>query len=142
MTKKNSDDDLIGFRDFLDSESEKTTAKMPTKRYNDFELMTFLEQDSIRITKHIETFEEKVYMIKNYPQDVKLTTDLEMDVASKKGEVLSYLNRNDSPLTINLSDLFNSFFNSYWNFSRSTKRISRRWWRHNYGAFISYVFWL
>lgn len=112
MTKKKSDDELIGFRDFIDGESEKTSRKMPTKRYNDFELMTFLEQDSKRITKHIETFEEKVYMIKNYPQDIKLTTDLEIDVASKKGEVLTYLNRNDSPLVINLSDLFNRFFNS------------------------------
>lgn len=112
MTKKKSDDDLVGFRDFLDNEPEPQLGKSNVKRYNDFELMTFLEQDSKRITKHIETFEEKVYMIKNYPQDIKLTSELEVDVASKRGEVLSYLNRNDSPLVINLSELFNLYFNS------------------------------
>lgn len=112
MTKKNKDDDLIGFRDFIDFESEKKTSRPNPKRYNDFELMTFLEQDSRRITQHIETFEEKVYMIKNYPQDIKLITEQELEVAEKKGTVISYLTRNDSPLIINLSDIFNNFFNS------------------------------
>lgn len=112
MTKKKDDDQFIGFRDFLDSKSERTSKKIPNKRDNDFELITFLEQDSIRISKHIETFEEKVYMIKNYSQDVKLTTDLEIDIAGLKGKILTHLNRNDSPLIINLSDLFSRYFNS------------------------------
>lgn len=112
MTKKKADDDLIGFRDFLEAEGEKTSAKLPNKRFSDFELMTFLEQDSNRITKHIDTFEEKVYMIKNYPQDIKLLTDQEVNVESKKGEVLAHLKRNDSPFFINFSDIYKSFFNS------------------------------
>lgn len=112
MTKKKVDDDLIGFRDFLDGQPQKSSPKVPNNRYSDFELITFLEQDSKRITKHIETFEEKVYMIKHYPQDIKLITDQEIQVASKKGETIELLSRKESPLYINFSEIYKSFFNS------------------------------
>lgn len=112
MTKKKSNDDLIGFRDFLDHEQEKTSQKNVKKRDTDFELITFLEQDSKRITKHLETFEEKVYVLKNYPQDIKLISDQDFEVTKSKVKVMTNLNRNDSPLFINLAELFRNFFNS------------------------------
>jgi hypothetical protein len=110
--KKNENDDLIGFRDFLDHEHEKTSQKMSKKRDTDFELITFLEQDSKRITKHIETFEEKIYVLKNYPQDIKLLSDQEFEVTKSKVKVIANLSRNDSPLLINLAELFRTYFNS------------------------------
>lgn len=111
MSKKTTDDDLIGFKDFLDGDEGKNNARS-NRRFNDFELMTFLEQDSKRLTKHIETFEEKVYVIKNYPQDIKLLTDQEISLAEKKGELTTLLQRNDSPLLIHMAEIFKGFFNS------------------------------
>lgn len=110
MTKKNNDD-LIGFKDFIDHEAKQSAPKA-SRRDNDFELITFLEQDSIRLTKHIEAFEEKVYVIKNFPQEEKLLAQQERILKAKKETMLGLCSRNDSPLILNLSELFQIFFNS------------------------------
>ena len=74
----NDKDDLIGFRDFIDNDQGKSDKRSAgTRSKNDFELITFLEQDSQRLSNHIETFEEKAYVIKNYSQDPSLNIEAE-----------------------------------------------------------------
>lgn len=110
MTKK-SDDDLIGFRDFLDGD-DKVSKKNPTtlRNQNDFELVTFLEQDSTRLSNHIDTFEEKVYVMKNYPQDPTLNVEAEHELIQSRVEAINLCLRPDAPIYRNLSEIFNRFF--------------------------------
>jgi len=113
MTRNKDDDDLIGFRDFLDAEQTETKKKQNTvRKQNDFELVTFLEQDSSRISNLIETFEEKAYVIKNYSQDPALNIESEHELINSQAAALSLSLRSDAPIYRNLAEVFNNFFKS------------------------------
>jgi hypothetical protein len=113
MTNKKSDDDLIGFRDFLEHKVEKSSIEQTnTKRLNDFELVTFLDQDSKRLSKLLELYEEKTYVIKNFPQDINLISKQSVVLIEQKAQLIPLLLRPDAPVHKNLAELFNEFFNS------------------------------
>lgn len=113
MTKNNDEDDLIGFRDFLEGEQTESKKKSNTiRKKNDFELVTFLEQDSKRISNLIETFEEKVYVMKNYSQDPALNIESEHELIQSKAAALSLNLRSDAPIYKNLAEVFHNFFKS------------------------------
>ena len=112
MTNKNNDDELIGFKDFIEGEN-KTFMKPNSQKKRkdaDFELVTFLEQESKRISKHINTYEEKVYVIKNYPQNPNLNIEAEAQNIQKRIETIELCKKENSPLFKNLADIFNQFF--------------------------------
>ncbi len=108
----NEKDELIGFKDFLDGE-DKSFLEQPNfkKRINsDFELVTFLQHESTRISNHIETFEEKVYILKNYSQFPNLLVEAETQNIEHRVEAIELCTREDSPLFMNLSGVFANFF--------------------------------
>lgn len=107
----NDDDDLRGFKDFLDGERSDNEKKMSkARKSNDFELVTFLEQDSERLSRHIETFEEKVYVMKNFPQDPSLNIEAENKNIETKKEVITLCLKSEAPIYRNLAEVFNNFF--------------------------------
>ena len=109
MNKK--DDDLIGFKDFLDDQGiQKPRRFKNDKRNEDFELLTFLEQESERLDQHLKLFEEKSYMLKNYPQDIELLIQAEEQKSSLKSDAIQKLKRLDSPLMKSLAEIFNPHF--------------------------------
>jgi hypothetical protein len=111
MTNK-EDDDLIGFKDFIDGEDKPFLQNAPQKKRKDadFELVTFLEQESKRIGKHIEIFEEKVFVMKNYSQNPNLNIEAETENIQKRVETIELCKHPKSPLFMNLAELFNQFF--------------------------------
>jgi len=112
MTNKKDDDDISGFKEFLDGEDKSFLQSAPQKKRQnvDFELVTFLEQESRRISKHIETFEEKVYIIKNYSQNPNLNIEAETSNIQTRIETVELCKRSNSPLFKNLGDIFSQFF--------------------------------
>ena len=110
--KKDEDNDLIGFREFLEGEDKSFLKRASQKKRQvaDFELVTFLEQESRRISNHIETFEEKVYIIKNYSQNPNLNIEAETDNIQKRIETVELCKKKNSPLFKNLNEVFNQFF--------------------------------
>ncbi len=118
MTKKNNtDDELVGFKDFLEylgvdkgERGQPGKAGDSNRRQHSFELITFLGHDANRLKNHIKLFEEKTYMIKNYPQATSLQKE-QTEINSKlKTELIEMLNRDDSPLFKYLAEIFNAHF--------------------------------
>jgi hypothetical protein len=109
----NSDDkdNLIGFRDFIDTDEAAKLKKSKSSRLaNDFELITFLEQDSQRLSNHIETFEEKAYVIKNYSQDPSLNIEAEHRNIQSRVDTISLCLRQEAPVYRNIAEIFSNFF--------------------------------
>ncbi len=66
MSTKKPDDDLIGFRDFIDQEPKQKPVN--DKRQVGHEMATFLERESSRMGNLVDFFEEKVFMLKHFEQ--------------------------------------------------------------------------
>ena len=105
------DDDLIGFKDFLEQERKKSEIKGPPRNRTDgFELLTFLEQDSIRIEKLIKIFEEKSYVLKNYPQAKSVLADISTHRDLLRQQLIETLAQKSSHLFQNLAEIFDKHY--------------------------------
>lgn len=113
MNKKKNDipDDLIGFKDFIDYQDEKTTKSTIRESSSNYDLLTFLDRESNRLAKAIELCEEKVSILKNFPHDTSIIIEEETAIIEKRIRLIEQLKRDDSPLTLNLSELLQSHFN-------------------------------
>lgn len=110
MSKNKNNDDMIGFKDFIEND-KATTKRSSNQRIKDFELMTFLEQESKRLTKHIEMLEEKVYIIKNFSQGEKLLRDQEKKLADSKRKLIEIIKKKDSSFMKQMNSIFKDYFN-------------------------------
>lgn len=110
MSKNKSNDDMIGFKDFIEND-KSTNKRSSNQRIKDFELMTFLEQESKRLTKHIEMLEEKVYVIKNFSQGEKLLRDQERKLAESKKKLIEMIKKKDSSFMKQMNSTFREYFN-------------------------------
>ena len=110
-SNKDDEDDLVGFRDFIEGEANKP--KIPKKRRNDksggFELLTFLEAESKRLEKHHKFYEEKLYMIKNFPQHKAINFQVENEIESQLDTLCKMLMKNDSPLYQSINEILRQF---------------------------------
>jgi hypothetical protein len=111
MSKK--DNDLTGFKDFLEGDKSLSAKQYKKERHNgDAELFTFLEQDSKRIERHLKLYEEKAYMLKEYPQEIELMIQLEEHKNELRSQIVTKLKEQNSPLMKSLAELFNPHFRS------------------------------
>ncbi len=110
----NKKDENIGFKEFLEGEDksflENPNSGNKNRNLSNFELETFLEQDSMRMSKLIETFEEKAFVIKKYPQAAQLVIEAEAQNISARIETTALCTRDNSPLFENLDSIFKKFF--------------------------------
>lgn len=106
-------DDLIGFRDFLEDDDQKKKGSANKRIDNlNYELLAFLEKDASRLDKHISLFEEKTFMLKNFPVDSKIIVDLESENIELKIDIINLLKSNPSALHSNLSEILEDHFSS------------------------------
>lgn len=106
-----NDDDLIGFKEFLTEERKKGERTQLVRSRNDgFELLTFLEQDSKRLEKLIKIYEEKSYILKNYPQASPLLADITTHRDMLRQQLVDVLAAKDSSLFENLSEIFKEHY--------------------------------
>jgi hypothetical protein len=111
MTKKDSKDDLIGFQEFIEYK-EKKMPKINKNASTGFELYSFIERDSQRLSKLLSLFEEKTFMLNTYPQDAKITLDLENEIILKKEALIKKFKNPTSQLNKNINDLLSNHFES------------------------------
>lgn len=113
MSRKedNEKDDLIGFRDFIDGEDVKPSRVIESKQFRGFDLITFLEQESTRLSQQIDLFEEKVFMLKKYPQDSALFAEEEERNFELQSQVIQKIKQEDSIFFKNLDHLLKEHFN-------------------------------
>lgn len=111
MSPKENDDDLIGFRDFIEKENQKgvKTSKKREEKSSSFELLTFLESESIRLEKQKRLYEEKAYILKNYPQGKSINFNLESDLMANLDILSKMLLRKDSSLMNSLNEILTQF---------------------------------
>ena len=115
MEKKNKKkDELVGFREFIEDEGLKRPRKHSASKDKDqsYQLLTFLERESLRLGKLIDLCEEKVYIEKNYPQHMNIELELENLFIKKQIEIIQRLRWENSPFSQNLGNLLSSHFNS------------------------------
>lgn len=114
MTKK--DDELAGFRDFLDGEKKGLSGTLNQGKINSksagFELLSFLELESSRLDKITNVMEEKSYVLSNCDSFNKINRDINREISLLNSEVLKLLYRKDSPMMKSLEELFRGVFSS------------------------------
>lgn len=111
MSNRN-DDDMIGFRDFLeDTDKKKNQTNKRVDNLN-YELLSFLEKDANRLDKHISLFEEKTYMLKNFPTESKILVDLEAENIELRIDIINRLKSYPSGLHSHLSEILEDHFSS------------------------------
>lgn len=113
MAKKNNfQEDMIGFKDFMDDEPQKKTTRAKRDTSSGHELLTFLERESTRLSKVLDLCEEKTFNLKKYPQSDKIVEEIEQSLITARKDVIKRMSAITSPLTKNLNELLNSHFNS------------------------------
>lgn len=107
------DDGLAGFRDFLDGDKELKNSLHKRGRGNNsgYELLSFLEKESLRIDKQLEVLEEKSYLLKSCSAFDQINRDINKEIAKKHSEMTRILFQEDSPMVKSLEELFGSIFN-------------------------------
>lgn len=105
MKNKNINDDLKGFKDFIDQPKNKVKPKISNS-----DLITFLEYETIRIEKLTELFYKKGVLLKKYPHQNKIKEELLNYNQELKSKIIKKLAHNDSTLVKSLAELFNPHF--------------------------------
>lgn len=112
--KKDKNQDIIGFEEFLEFTKNKNASQLNkhlSKKGDDqFELLTFLSSESKKLENLLELFQEKVNILKNCPQDITLTVKQETSNITMKTEIVQSLVQKNSPLNNNLNFIFQKFY--------------------------------
>lgn len=94
MSPKNQDDDdLVGFREFLDQEPKPRQVK--EKRQVNHEMQTFLERETDRLTKLVSLYDEKSLILKDQNQSQLLRQKASAKSHQLKKEVMRKLKNAD-----------------------------------------------
>lgn len=111
MSTKENDDEFVGFRDFIEEENKKRvkTSRKRERHSSSFELLTFLESESIRLEKQKNLLEEKSYMLKNHPQGKNINFNLDSDLGSHLDLLDKILMQESSSLMSSLNEILNQF---------------------------------
>ena len=112
--RKIKDQDLTGFEEFIEYTHTKV-GNSPAKTYiqknnEQFELVSFLASESMRLDKLIELFQDKVPVLKNCPQDLSLIAQQETNNRVMKNQIVQDLIQKNSPLNQNLDFFFKQFY--------------------------------
>lgn len=113
MSKKTkNNEDMIGFKDFLDGENNKKPTRNKRIDNDNYELISFLEKDAKRLSNQIDLYEEKSYLIKSFPQDTRIIIRLESELYDRKLELIEKFKEPNSALRQNISDILSAHFSS------------------------------
>lgn len=102
-----ANDDIAGFRDFLEGEPRKRGPGSNNAAKNSgFELLTFLELESKRLDKQIEVLGEKSASLKSCDSFEQINKAINQEIARKHAELIRLLYQKDSPMMKSIRDLF------------------------------------
>lgn len=113
MSQKGNENDMIGFKDFLENQEEKR-AQRPKSRQNNstHELLSFFEKENNRLDKLIQLYTQKISMINDYPQEASLIVELQSSIIDYKIKLIDEFKKPDSHVNKNLVDIFAHHFSS------------------------------
>ena len=103
-------EDLIGFKEFIEYEEKKSPSLKGRVNGSNFDLLSFLENESIRLSKTIDLCEEQSYHLKKYSQVPPILSKQEQIINKNRQILMELLSRKDSPLTKNLKELLHIHF--------------------------------
>ena len=113
MSQEGNKDDMIGFKDFLESQEEKRGVQSGSKKnYATHELLSFFEKENKRLDRLIKLYTQKASMINNYSQEESLIIELRSKVIDEKSKLLAEIKKPESHLNKNLADIFRIHFTS------------------------------
>lgn len=107
MNRKNKED-IKGFLDFLAPEKKDSAAR--SNKNSATELLTFLENESIRIEKLTHLYSEQSIILQKYPHQQEIKRRLILNNQKLRKEIIAILSKNNSPLMKSLAELFNPHF--------------------------------
>lgn len=116
MTNKKdiADDDLKGFEELLQDNKDQKFMQAPQKNKKQkeaesgLELITFLEEESIRLDKLVDFFDHKID--KSFAQTQQLVENQKAQNAKIRESILEILSQNQSPLLKSLGEIFDHHF--------------------------------
>ncbi len=108
MSTKKPDDDLIGFRDFIDQEPKQKPVN--DKRQVGHEMATFLERESSRMGNLVDFFEEKVFMLKHFEQYNQIRQKANAQLFDKRQKVANSLFEEGRSLKKNIDEILRTHF--------------------------------
>ena len=113
MTKK-EDDELAGFRDFIDGDTQLRRAVNSgnQSKRDGFEMFGFLELESKRLDKQLNVLEEKSYLIKNFDSFTKLNKEINKEISTANAKLMTRLYQKDSPMMKSIEEIFRGLFSS------------------------------
>lgn len=110
--KKNSPtQDLIGFKEFIEHQEKNIVKTNLRDSQTSYTLLTFLETESLRLNKAIELYENKIDILKKFPQDEKLIQKEQEKLQTDKEALVLKLQEADSTLTQNIDEILQLHFN-------------------------------
>lgn len=111
MSDKDNRDELIGFKDFIEGKSSHKykSPQINDKKNGSFELLSFLETESIRLEKEKSFFEEKVYLMKNFNPYKKLNTQIQEEISENEKALYQMLSESDSSLVKSMNEILKQF---------------------------------
>lgn len=115
MDKKKAPDDMRGFEEFIESESDKSFLGRPVggqKRETSFENFTFLTNDAERLLRIKNLLTEKLPFAARYDQGKTLLRSQEEGMKDVREKIFVISDQKDSPYRKSLSEIFDSYFKS------------------------------
>lgn len=113
MSKKVKAD---GFQDLLESDfsdlQKEKRRKENQERNSNFELFSYLEQESLRLTSQGKTYLDKFEILKRYPQGDTLIVQLNQALHENLVDLELNLLSEDSSFIKSIDSIFANYFNS------------------------------
>ena len=106
----NDEDDLVGFKDLIDTAVTSKDKPKRSSRFDNYENLTFLEQESDRLNSLIDLFEYKMANLKQFPQDIALSIQQETLNIDLQENITSIMVEEGSVFEKKMAFLFDSFF--------------------------------
>ncbi len=113
MTKKRPEDDLKGFEEFIEAESDKSFLGKPTggqKRENNFENFNLLANDAERLTKVKNLLSQKLPFATTYSQGKQIMRAQREEIQDLKRRIFVLSDKPRSPYRKSLSLIFDTYF--------------------------------
>lgn len=110
MANNDEKDNLIGFKDIIDEYGVKKSAKQLRESEFNYKMLTFLDKESERLSKVINFCDDKITVLKKYPQNIKLEVELEVQLKLEKSKLVQRLRWDKSPLSVNIDTMLKTHF--------------------------------
>lgn len=113
--QENEEENLRGFEEFIEGQAEisrnqKTSGNISKKNDAEFEHLTFITTDSVRLTKIKNLLKEKVPLLSKFDQSDNLLSKQKNLREELKDQIFSFVNNDKSSFQKSMSEIFDSYF--------------------------------